>query len=57
MFALIMKRELLYIYLAICLALNLIIYLVDIIGAYLKSFLDDKKYPIFMKLPTKMHEL
>lgn len=52
-----MRRESLCIYLAICLALNLIIHQVDIVGAYLESLLDDNKYTIFMKLPPGMHEL
>ena len=39
-FAFIVRRELLPIYLAICVALNLFIHQVDIMGAYLESFLD-----------------
>lgn len=56
-FAPTVRRESVCIYLAICVALNLIIHQVDIVGAYLESLLDDKKYPIFMKLPPGMHEL
>ena len=56
-FAPTIKRELLQIYLAICLFLNLIIYQVDIVGAYLKSNLSNNKFPIFIKLPPKMHQL
>lgn len=49
-FAPTVRRKLLQIYLAIYAALNLLIYQVDIIGAYLKSQLDDNKFLIFMRL-------
>ena len=52
-----MRRESLQIYLAICLALNLFIHHVDIVGAYLKSLIDDNEFPIFMRLPPGMHQL
>lgn len=52
-----MKRELFCIYLAICITFNLIIYQVDIVGAYLESLLNDNEYSIFMKLPPEIHEL
>lgn len=51
------RRESLKIYLALCLALNIFIHQVDIVGAYLESLLNDNKSPIFMKLSPKMHEL
>lgn len=51
------KQESLQIYLAICLALNLIIHQVNIVGTYLESLLDDNKYPIFMKLLPDIYEL
>lgn len=54
-FAPIVRRESLQIYLALCLMFHLIIYQVDIVGAYLESLLDDYKFPIFMKLPPKMY--
>lgn len=57
MFAPTVRRKSLRIYLAICLALNLIIHQVDVVSAYLKSLLDDNKYPIFMKLSLRIHEL
>ena len=56
-FALIIKKELLRIYLVLYLILNLFIYQVDIVGAYLGSLLDINKFPIFMKLPPGMHNL
>lgn len=56
-FAPTLRRESLQIYLAICLALNLFIHHVDIVGAYLKSLIDDNEFPIFMRLPPGMHQL
>ena len=56
-FAPTVRRESLQIYLAICLFLNLIIHQVDIVGAYLESDLSDNELPIFMKLPSGMHQL
>ena len=56
-FTSIMRKKLLQIYLAICLFLNLIIYQIDIIGAYLDNNLSDNKLSIFMKLPPRMHQL
>lgn len=56
-FAPTVRRELLRIYLAICLSLNLFIHQVDIVGTYLESLLNDNEFPIFMKLPPGMHEL
>ncbi len=56
-FAPTVRRESLRIYLALCLALNLFIHQVDIVGAYLESLLNDNELPIFMKLPPGMHEL
>ncbi len=53
----IVRKELLQIYLALCLALNLFIYQVNIVGANLKSLLNDNKFPIFMKLPLGMYKL
>ena len=47
-FAPTVRRKSLRIYLAICLALNLFIHQVDIVGAYLKNLLDDNEFPIFM---------
>lgn len=49
MFTLIVKRKLLQIYLAIYTLFGLIIYQVDIIRAYLKSILDNNKFPIYVK--------
>lgn len=37
--------------------LNLFIYHMDIVDAYLESLLDDNKLPIFMKLLPGMHNL
>lgn len=54
-FATTIKKKSLQIYLAICLALNLIIHQVDIVIAYLKSLLDDNKLSIFMKLPLGIY--
>lgn len=51
------RRELLQIYLAICLFLNFIIHQVNIVGVYLESDLSDNKLPIFMKLSLGMHKL
>ncbi len=45
------------IYLALCLILNLFIYQVDIVEAYMASLLDDNKLPIFMKLPPGIQYL
>lgn len=56
-FAPTVRRELLRIYLALCLMLNLFIHQVDIVGAYLESLLGDNELPIFMKLPPGMHHL
>ena len=56
-FAPTVRRESLRIYLAVCLFLNLIIYQVDIVKAYLESNLSENKLPIFMKLTPKMHQL
>ena len=56
-FAPTVRRELLRIYLAVCLFLNLIIHQVDIVGAYLESDLSDNELSIFMKLPPGMHQL
>ena len=56
-FAPTVRRESLRIYLALCLILNLFIYQVDIVGAYLESPLGDNELPIFMKLPPGMHDL
>ena len=54
-FALIVKRKLLQIYLSLILLLNLFIYhQVNIIKIYLKSLLGDNEYKIFMKLPLKI---
>ena len=55
-FAPTVKKELLRIYLALCLALNLFIHQVDIVRAYLESMLNDNEFPIFMKLPPGVHE-
>lgn len=44
-------------YQAIYVVLNLIIYQVDIIYAYVKSLLNNNKYSIFMKLPQKINQL
>ena len=55
-FASIVRKKLLQIYKALCLAPNLFIYQVDIIGAYLKSLLNDNKFPIFMKLSPRVYE-
>ena len=49
-FAPTIRRELLCIYLALCLMLNLFIYQVDIMGVYLESALGNNKSPIFIKL-------
>lgn len=56
-FAPTVRRELLRIYLPICLSLNVFIHQVDIVGTYLESLLNDNEFPIFMKLPPGMHEL
>ncbi len=57
MFVPIIRWKLFCIFLAVTMALGFIIYLVDIIGTYLKSFLDDNKFPVYMKLLLKIHEL
>ena len=56
-FAPTVRRESLHIYLALCLMLNLFIHQVDIVGAYLKSPLNNNELPIFMKLLPGMHNL
>lgn len=56
-FAPTVKRKSLCIYLAICPALNLIIYQVDIVGAYLESLLDNNEYLIFIRLLPRMYKL
>lgn len=56
-FALTIRRVSLRIYLALYLMLNLFIYQVDIISAYLKSLLSDKELPIFMKRLPETHNL
>lgn len=56
-FAPTVRRESLRIYLALCLMLNLFIYQVDIVSTYLESLLGDNELPIFMKLPSGMHNL
>lgn len=57
MFAPIVRKKLLYIFLIIFVALRLTIYFIDIIGAYLKSFFNNNKFPIFMKLLLKIYKL
>lgn len=56
-FAPTVRRKLLRMYLVLCLALNLFIHQVDIVGVYLESLFNDNEFPIFMKLPPGMHEL
>ena len=56
-FAPMVRRELLQIYLAVYLFLNLIIHQVDIVGAYLESDLSDNELSIFIKLSIGMHQL
>lgn len=51
------RKESLYIYLALYLMLNLFIHQMDIVGAYLESLLNDNKLPIFMKLPPRTYNL
>ncbi len=36
--------------------LSLVIHQLDIVGAYLESLLDDNEFPIYMKLPLRMHQ-
>ena len=55
-FAPTIRRKLLRIYLALCLALNLVIHQVNIVGAYLESTLNDNKFPILMKLPPGVYK-
>lgn len=55
-FVLNVKRKLLQIYLALCLALNLFIYQANIVEAYLESLLNDNELPIFMKLLPGVHK-
>lgn len=49
-----MRRKSLRIFFAISCLFGLIIDPIDIVGAYLESFLGDNKLPIFMKLPLGM---
>lgn len=56
-FAQMVRWELLQIDLALCLILNLFIYQVDIVDAYLKSFTSDIQFPIFINLPSGMNNL
>lgn len=51
------KKKLLGIFLAISIALKLIIYLVDIISIYLESFLNNNKFSIYRKLLPGMDML
>lgn len=50
MFSLTVRQESLQIFFAILYLLRLIVKKVDIVGAYLKSLLDDNDLPIFIKL-------
>lgn len=45
------------IYLAICIFLGLIIYQVDIVGAYLESLLDDNEFLIYIKPPPGIERM
>ncbi len=56
-FMLTIRRKSLRIYLALYLVLNLFIYQVDIIGAYLENLLNDNKFAIFMRLLPGMYKL
>lgn len=51
-----MRRKSLYIFLAISVTLGLTIYLVDIIGTYFESLLNDNEFPIYIKLSSEMNE-
>lgn len=51
------RRKSLCIFLAIFIALGLIIHLVNIIGTYLKSHKDNNKFLIFKKPLLKMYKL
>ena len=53
-FSPIVRRELLWIFLAISCLLNLIIKQADIVGAYFEILLTDNNLPIFTKLPPGM---
>lgn len=57
MFIFIIKKKSLYIFLAIFITLNLIIYLHDIISTNLDNFLDDNKFQIYIKLPLGIYKL
>lgn len=57
MFAPIVRKKSLCIFLAISIIPKIIIFSVNIIGANLKSFLNDNKFTIFMKLPLKIYKL
>lgn len=50
-FAPTIRRELLQIFLAIVTMLGMILLQMDIIGAYLESFLGQNNQPIYMKIP------
>lgn len=53
-FFLIIRQELLCIFLAIAYLFGLIIKQINIIGIYLENLLSKKKLSIFMKLPLNM---
>lgn len=52
-FALIVKKKLLQIYLIIYILFRFIIYQVNIIGVYLKTLLDNNKYPDIYEITSK----
>lgn len=56
-FVVIIEKESFGIFLVISVALGLIIHLVDIINAYLKTFLDDNKFLIYINLLLRIYEL
>lgn len=56
-FASTVRRESLYIYLALCIILELIIYQVNIINIYLESLIDDNKFAIYMKLMLRINNM
>lgn len=51
------RKGSLRVFLAISAILGIIVYQVDIVGAYLESLLDDNKFSIYTKQPSGMHQL